>query len=138
LLHNVAFLAGLGMDVAGLRLSTAIVSWTNLGLLVPGLRRRMPPDAGVSGGPRMPAGLARMVLTSGLCALAAWGTRAALGGEARAPLPLAIAILAGLGTYVAASQALGVAEWAHVRARLAARLRRGPPPDRKSQKSGKD
>jgi putative peptidoglycan lipid II flippase len=137
-LLNVAFLAGLGMDVAGLSLSTAIVSWTNLGLLVPGLRRRMPPEGGVPGGPRMSAGLARMVLTSGLCALAAWGTRAALGGEARSPLPLAIAILAGLGTYVIASQALGVAEWAHVRARLAGWLRRGHPPASKSQKSWKD
>ena len=138
LLLNVAFLEGLGMDVAGLSLSTAIVSWTNLVLLIPGLLRQMPVGVRAPGEPGTASALARMAVASGLCALAAWSTRAALGGEARAFLPLVLAILAGVGTYVAVCQALGVAEWAHVRARIAGRLRKGRQSARNSQKSGKE
>ena len=117
-LLNALFLVVLGMDVAGLALATAIASWCNVLLLVPGLMRRLPRPEGV----RFTRDLLRMLICGVLCAGAAWGSHRILGGDPRAAWQLFAAIAAGIAAYLLGAQALGVPEWAHVRARIARKL----------------
>jgi len=117
---NAFFVLGLGMDVEGLALATALASWTNVIALLAGLVRRLPPAAGTDFGLRV----ARQGLAAALCGVAAWGAHQALGGDPRSPLALAGGIAAGAGAYVGASHALGVQEWRQVLDRWSSRARR--------------
>jgi putative peptidoglycan lipid II flippase len=126
---NTLFVVGFGMDVAGLTLSTALVSCLNLALLLHGLRRRLglPPAA-----PELRARILRIALAALLCAAAAWaaqrGTAAALDvPEARRSLAALLAGLAAGGmTYAAAARMLGIPELAEILRRVRARLAPGP------------
>jgi putative peptidoglycan lipid II flippase len=123
---NLLFLVGLRLDIEGLALSTALVSWTNVVALLAGLRGRMPPVAAGAFLRRS----ARLALATLACGAAAWGTHRLLGGDPRSPLALAAAIAAGMAAYAGACQVLGVEEWLEARARwsrrFGARSRGGP------------
>lgn len=116
---NVAFVSGLGMDIEGLTLSTAIVSWANVALLVPGVLSRLPAPAD---GPPFARRMLRMLLASLLSAGAAWGTQRLVGPDARSVPALAAAVAAGLGTYFLAAAWLGLEEWHAIRSRIATRI----------------
>ena len=126
---NLALVRGVGMDVEGLALATAITSWLNLAFLLPPLLRRLPKGTEetaehVSIGRR----LAPMALAALLAGGAAWGARElvwslaeGLGRNLGGSLALAAGAVAGVGGYFAAVAALGVPEWRELRAKLAAR-----------------
>ena len=113
---NVAFVVGLGMDTDGLALATALTSWGNLLILLPGLSGRL-------GLPRSTAplagGLGRIALASALAGSAAWGTHrgvAALlvpegGDPVRSAPALVAAAVAGMGGYALLARALGMTAW---------------------------
>jgi putative peptidoglycan lipid II flippase len=112
---NVLFLVVLGMDVEGLALSTALTSWGNLALLVPGLRSRLarPPQA-----PRGGPDLLRIAVATGALALLAaglFGPLARLLGEA---LGLLATIACAGGGYALASELLAVPQWRQLRRRF--------------------
>ena len=118
---NAAFVAGWGMDVDGLALSTAVTSWGNLALLAPGIARLAPagertPIAG-------PAG--RMLLGAAGCGAAAVAVQSlaapALGRAATLPL----SIVAGIAVYALATLLLGVPEAREALHRLTRRGRGG-------------
>jgi len=118
---NTLFLVGLGLDVEGLALGTALSSWGNLALLLPGLLRRLPQGALVGG-----AGvIGRIGGAAGVCGLAAAGGHAALGGEASSASALAGAIACGVVGYVVMAEVLRIPQWRALRARLG---RPGGPP----------
>lgn len=125
-LLNFAFVVGLGMDTGGLALATALVSWLNVAVLIPGLNRRLREQQGgdVAGLPDLASRVARMVAASAACGLAAFGVYAASGVERGSALGLFVAIAAGITTYVVAAQLLGCPEWLEVRERVAGKLRR--------------
>lgn len=114
-LLNVAFVAGLGMDADGLAVSTAITTWGNLALLLPGLRRRfaLPPAQ---------AGTGRHLLLVGLCAVisagAALGVHSWLATGPESVLALTLSIVAALLAYGVCAQVLGLREWRHLMSRL--------------------
>lgn len=123
---NVLCVRGLGMDVAGLTLSTALTSWGNLFWLLYALRTRLglPPSE-----PEVRARVARIALAALLAGLTAFATHR-LG----APLLAAdeerrsiTALLAALGTagltYAGASRVLAIPEWTDFTGRLLKRLR---------------
>jgi Na+-driven multidrug efflux pump len=132
-----AFVRGLGMDVEGLALATALTSWANLLWLLPLLLRRLGPGQGTGpgDGPPLtgPGALARrlvpLVLASGLAGLAAAGSHgalvelavAALGRNLGAAAVLALAAVVGVGTYFGLAALLGVPEWRVLAARLSSR-----------------
>ena len=126
-LLNTLFVVGLGMDVDGLALATALSSTLHLVLLLPGLVRRL-------GLPRTEGGflraLARMLLAAAPCgagaALAHAGLEPVLG---RAPA-LFLAMATGMGIFALLSELLGIPEWTSARARVARLLRRDRPSSR--------
>jgi putative peptidoglycan lipid II flippase len=120
-LLNFLFVRGLGMDVEGLSLGTAIASWLNLLLLVPGFSRRL-------GLPSGSAGQGGRYLRQLLCALGsgllAWGTAqgvAAILGWERGPLTAAVALApalaVALGAQILGARLLGLEEWRMLRER---------------------
>lgn len=115
---NLWFVQGLGMDVEGLSLATAITSWGSLVLLYPHLRGRLklPPSQTPFLGP-----MARMAVATAVCCVSAWGAEAALVNVLGPQLALVGAIAAGIGAYALAATALGVPEVEAIRARLARR-----------------
>lgn len=115
---NTLLLVGLGLDVEGLGLSTALVSWTNVAVLMPGLLRRLPPaPVAIAWGPRV-ARLLGVSAASGLAALATQRATAETLGE---PLALIVAILLAATLYVILSALLRSPELEHVRARFSRR-----------------
>ncbi len=126
---NTLFVVGFGMDVAGLTLSTALVSCLNLGLLLHGLRTRLGLSPAAS---ELRGRVLRIALAALLCAAASWaaqrGTAAALDvPEARRSLAALLAgIAAGGLTYAAAARMLGIPELAEILRRVRARLAPGP------------
>jgi putative peptidoglycan lipid II flippase len=124
---NVVFLVGFLMDVDGLSLATALASWAQLAILMPGLSRGL-------GLPRSAAHatsrLARMLAASALSGAAAWGAYAglvgwdAVAGAGRTALGLGAAAVAGIGGYLVVARVLRLRELDDVVARL--RARRGP------------
>jgi len=118
---NLAFVRGLGMDIEGLTLSTALVSWANVALLIPGVLVRLP---AAPGAPSFARRLARMAAAAALSAAAAWGAHRAVSSDPRSTLALALAIAAGLVVYFGAAAGLGLEEWHAIRSRAASRLRR--------------
>jgi putative peptidoglycan lipid II flippase len=124
---NAAFVLGLGFDADGFALSTSITGWLNLCCLWPGLHRKL-------GLPGTRAGffarIAKMLVATALCALAAWGARRLVAGTAEVSgLRAAFALAGGIGSavvaYAVASHALGLEEWRDVRERI--RRRRSAP-----------
>jgi putative peptidoglycan lipid II flippase len=122
---NVLFLFVFGMDVEGLALGTAISTWGNLILLVPGLSRRLR-GAESLGAVVWVRRLGAMVFGSLVAGALAYGahagTLAGLGG-ALSPtlggaLALAAALIAGAGSYFTIATVLGIPEVAVLRARL--------------------
>lgn len=119
---NVVFVVSVGMDADGLALATALTSWGNFLILLPGLTGRL-------GLPRSTApvagGLARVALGSALAGAAAWGAHRAVAGllvaeggdPARSAGALLAAGVAGVGSYALLARALGMTAW----------LRRGAP-----------
>lgn len=125
-LLNLGFVVGLDMDTGGLALATAVVSWVNVGVLIPGLNRRLREQQGgeVAGLPDLGARVLRMVAASAGCGLAAFGVWSALGIGRGSALGLFAAIAAGVTTYVVSAELLGSPEWRVVRGRVADRVRR--------------
>lgn len=127
-LLNVAFVQGLGMDVGGLTLSTALTSWVNVALLTVGLRSRLhlPPGA-----PGLAGRAVRMGLAAAACGGGALATHRAvaalLGAEVpRHSLPaLFAAIAVGGGLYLLAARLLGIPEGAELARRLRGLAGRG-------------
>ncbi len=127
---NLVLVVGLGRDVEGLALSTAIVTWVHVAVMVPSLARRIRessagPGQAAAGLPGFGVRAAKMCAASLACGLAAWAAHRAVADGPRSGLGLAVAITCGITTYVLAAQLLGLPEWAAVRARVAGRLRRG-------------
>jgi putative peptidoglycan lipid II flippase len=121
---NTLFLVVFGLDVAGLALSTALVGWINVLVLMPGFARRLSARAGVAV-PRLEDALprlARMLAAAAACGAAAWGTHAAVAGSPRSVPGLGLAIAAGIAAYAGAAHALRLPEWAAVRERVRRRL----------------
>jgi peptidoglycan biosynthesis protein MviN/MurJ (putative lipid II flippase) len=125
---NALCVVGLGLDVAGLSLSTAITTWINVAWLGRGLHTRLGLPAP---GPELRGRAARIALAALACALAAWaaqrGTASALGFlEARRSIP---ALLVGLGAgglaFACAAHALSIPEWHEIRQRLGKLWTRG-------------
>ena len=115
---NLVFVVGFGMDVDGLALATAITSWANLALLVPGLRGRLDLPPAVPG---LRLAVARITAASLVCRVLAAGAHALLAGEVPRSVALLGAIVAGAAGFAAAALAFRVPEWAELRARLARR-----------------
>lgn len=116
---NTLFLVGLRLDVEGLALSTTLVSWVNVAVLLPGVWRRLPAGEGAR---RFAGRLGRMLLAATACGLAAGAAHHLLGGRPGSPGALAAGVGAGIGAYVLAARALRLPEWERVRARLRRRL----------------
>lgn len=118
LLHvalNLVFVLGLGMDLEGLALSTALCAWGNLALLVPGLRGKLGlPAPTVRFVPRLLASGAAaaiaVVLARGAYELIDDGTRQTRALVAS--IVLSVALFAGL------AHAFGIPEWRELLARL--------------------
>jgi putative peptidoglycan lipid II flippase len=128
-LLNVLAVLVLGLDVAGLTLSTALTSGINTVWLLLGLRRRLglPPAD-----PRLPGRIARIALASLASGAAAWGVHrgAALAldlSEPRRSIPLLLAAMAAGGlSFLAAARLLEIPEYEELTYRLRRRL---APPD---------
>jgi putative peptidoglycan lipid II flippase len=112
---NLLFVLGLGMDVAGLALSTAIAAWGNLFLLGPALRRKL-------GLPASAPDFAPRILRVGLAALAstllARGAFELLGGSRHPTSALLASIGIAIALFALAAQLLRIPEWTQIRARL--------------------
>jgi len=123
---NVLCVRALGMDVAGLTLSTALTSWGNLIWLIHAQRTRLglPPSS-----PDFAGRVVRIALAALLAALAAFaahrfaGPLLAPGDERRSIATLLLALAAAGGVYAAASHTLGIPEWHDVTGRILRRLR---------------
>lgn len=119
---NALFLAVLGMDVEGLALATAITSWGNLALLLPGLWRRLPlaAGAGSSGAARDLARIALATLALSVAAAALVGPALRLFDKATG---LLVVITVSITVYVIGCEVFGVPQWGVLRSRLGARRR---------------
>lgn len=115
---NFVFVAGLGMDANGLALSTAITSWGNLALLLPGLRRNfdLPPAE-----PGTPWRLFQVTLCGAIAAGSALGVHSFVASAPTSAFALALAIAVALVVYVVCVHMMGLPQWRH----LLSRVRRG-------------
>ena len=107
---NAALIAGLGMDVEGLALATALTSWGNLALLLAGMRRLDLPAPSIGATSR----LLRMLVAGAACGGAGvLVERAARGLGLHPALALGLAGIAGRGAGLryGLAQALGMPEW---------------------------
>jgi putative peptidoglycan lipid II flippase len=117
---NVAFVVGVGMDVEGLALATAITSWINLLVLLPTLRRRL--RSAVAGlDPTRGLGSLVPMLFASLAAGGLARAAAAVASPAGELLSLAAAGLAGAGSYFALAALLKIPEWTQLRTRFGSR-----------------
>lgn len=111
---NLAFVLGLGMDVDGLALATAVTSWGNALVLWPGLASKLGlPATRTDLLPR----LARIAVGSVACGACAWGVARALEG-AGVVWVVAGASISGGTAYFLVAAAVGVGEARRVLARL--------------------
>ncbi len=112
---NLLFVLGLGMDVAGLALATALTAWGNLFLLGPALRRKLGlPSSEPDFGPRI-LRVAGAALASTLLARGAFEL---LGGERHPTFALLASIAIAIALFALAAEVLHIPEWAQVRARF--------------------
>lgn len=102
---NAWFLVGLGMDVEGLALATAITSALNAALLLPGLTRRLGLPASEQ---PWPGDFARIFLAAATCGAAAFATERVLDEFLGRFPALAVAMVVGGGAYVAVAAAVRV------------------------------
>lgn len=119
---NTLFVAGFGLDTEGLALATALTSWGNLLLLLPGLGSRLglPPSA-----PGLARRLARIAAASALAGLAAFLVQRSLAAalepvaaeRARSVPALLAAAATGMLGYLVAARLLGASEWRRLRRR---------------------
>lgn len=119
---NFFFVGGLGMDIEGLTLATALVAWVNVLLLVPGVLARLPAPAD---GPPFVRRLLRMLLASSLSAGSAWGVQRLVGPDPRSVLALGAAVATGIGVYFVSAAWLGLEEWHAIRSRIVRAMRSG-------------
>ena len=103
---NAWFLVGLGMDVEGLALATAITSALNAALLFPGLTRRL----GLPKSRRCHSGMRsrRIALAAATGGAAAFATERVLDDLVGRFLALVVAMVVGGGAYVAVAAAVRV------------------------------
>lgn len=111
---NVVFIAWIGMDIGGLALATALTSWGNLMLLLPGLVHRL-------GLPPADRSMRRRLLTVagasiGSCA-AARALYSLLAPAAHSVVALVVSIAVSAVLYGLAAEFLGIPEWRHLTAR---------------------
>jgi putative peptidoglycan lipid II flippase len=126
LVLNLAFVSGLGMDANGFALSTALTSWINMGLLWPGLVRRLGLPG--SGSPWF----GRVSRTVAAAAPAAWVARIVQGAVladaapngTRAGVALTAALFAAVVVFLGLARVLRLEELEVVVQRLARRARR--------------
>jgi putative peptidoglycan lipid II flippase len=116
LVFNTFFVLVLDMDIEGLALGTALVSWLNVAVLAPGALRRMPVEGPA---PRFVPRLLRMLVAAALCAAAAWSAHRLVDPDPRSMPALMAGVAAGLAVYTAAAAALGLEEWHAIRDRTA-------------------
>lgn len=120
---NFTLVAVVGMDIGGLALATALTSWGNLMLLLPGLERRL----GLPAADRsMRRRLAMIATAAGGSCLAARGLYAVLAPGAHSSIALALCIAVSGVLYALSAQWLGIPEWKHMTAQW--RSRRGAAP----------
>ena len=111
---NVLGVVGLGLDVAGLTLSTALTAWINVAWLARGLHTKLGLPAS---GPELRGRVARIALASLACALAAWAAHQAAASalgllEARRSITALFAgICAGGLAFACAAHFLEIPEW---------------------------
>jgi putative peptidoglycan lipid II flippase len=114
---NVVLVVGFGLDVGGLGLATAVTSWTNLALLVPGLARL--------GAPRTTAGLGvRLARIAGVAAVACglgWVGAGFLSGATSPLIRVAVAISVSTTVYIGAMALLRAPELLRFRDHLTRR-----------------
>lgn len=111
---NVVFVVGFGMDVGGLGIATALVSWVNLALLLPGLRKLGAPSAM----PGLGARLARITVVAAVACGIGWAIARGAADVAHPLAGLAAAILGAVVTYVGVMAALRAPELQRFRANL--------------------
>ena len=116
---NLALVRGLGMDVAGLTLATAISAWTNVLVLMPKLHRALPPTARELGAL---ARLARMATAALAAGAVAFGAHHLAGGEPRSVIALTVAMAASIAVYLLLAAWMKLPEWAA----FSRRFRPGP------------
>lgn len=111
---NFLLVAVLGMDIGGLALATALTSWGNLMLLLPGLERRL-------GLPPADRSMRRRLATIALAAvgscLVARGLYWVLARDAHSALALAASIAVSALVYGLSAEWLAIPEWRHMTAR---------------------
>jgi putative peptidoglycan lipid II flippase len=126
---NLLCVVGLGFDVAGLTLSTAVTAWINLAWLLLRMRTTLGLPAA---DPALRTRIGKIVVAALVCALAAFaaqrGVAAAIGRagalEARGSLAALVAGLAsGAVSFALAARALAIPEWEEMVRRIGARLR---------------
>jgi len=111
LVLNLVFVLGLGMDISGIALSTAITAWGNLALLAPGLRRRLGlPRAGRD----FPLRLGQVLLAAGMSVLLAWILHRLTRERVGETVALGSAILVCVALFAAFAHILGIPEWRHL------------------------
>jgi putative peptidoglycan lipid II flippase len=111
---NALFVIGREMDADGLALATAISSWGNLALLLPGLRGRLGLPASTQ---RWVRRLAPLVVAAVATGAAAWGVHAGLAARVPGPLALLAAIAAGGVAHFGSAALLRVPELRALRLR---------------------
>lgn len=105
---NVAFVVGLGMDVEGLALATALSAWANLLLLLPGLRHRFGPHEPSHG---VPGRLARILIAAGGATGLGWLLWALLRNQLGQTTDLLLSIALTAAAYALLAQLLQIPEW---------------------------
>ncbi len=108
---NLVFVIGFDMDVGGLGIATALTSWGNLLLLLPGLRRLGTPASA----PGLAWRLARITLVASAACGAGWLVARFLCGPTRPLIGVAAAILVATVAYICAMAFLRAPEMAGLR-----------------------
>jgi len=115
---NVLFVRGLGLDVEGLALATALSSCVSLALLLPRLRRKGLPSSALPSAAR----LVRVGLAAVGATACAWGAQR---GAAHVGAPLfasvGLAAAAGIVAHLLLARLFGAQEWDEVRRRFGGR-----------------
>jgi putative peptidoglycan lipid II flippase len=120
---NFVLVAVVGMDIGGLALATALTSWGNLTLLLPGLVRKL----GLPSADRtMRRRLATIALAAVGSCLAARGLYSLLAPDAHSALALAASIAISALLYALSAEWLGIPEWRHMTSRWRSRRASGP------------
>ena len=120
---NALFVMGFGLDTEGLALATALTSWGNLLILLPGLKRKLGLPGAAPGWVGRLARIALASLGSGAAAHFAWSALARPlvpeSGPGATPLvALAGAAVAGVASFAILAAVLRIPEWQSLLVRL--------------------